>query len=65
MQRAFIANTRAMRPPTSEMMNTAINLVKVLDKMTANNMTANNTTAEVAIATATSLFKTWHGTEIA
>ena|SRR5690348_12289556 len=59
MQDAFIDNTRAMRPPTQEMMNTATNLLKLLD-----DMTANNNTAEAAITTATQLFKTWHNTEI-
>jgi len=59
MRDAFIANTRAMRPPTQEMMNTATNLLKLLD-----DMTANNTTAQAAITTATQLFKTWRNTEV-
>lgn len=59
MQSAFIANTRAMRSPTPEMMTTATNLLKLLD-----DMTANNTTAEAAITTATQLFKTWRNTEV-
>lgn len=59
MRDAFIDNTRAMRPPTQEMINTATKLLKLLD-----DMTANNTTAVAAITTATQLFKTWHNTEL-
>lgn len=59
MRDAFIDNTRAMRPPTQEMMNTATKLLKLLD-----DMTANSTTAEAAITTSTQLFKTWRNTEV-
>ncbi len=58
MHDAFIANIRAMRPPSQEVMTAAKNLLKILD-----DMTASNTTAQAAITTATQLFKTWRTTE--
>lgn len=55
---AFMANKRAMRPPTEEMITSAKKLAKVLDKMIAT-----NATADQIIVTATQLFKIWQKTE--
>jgi hypothetical protein len=55
---AFIANQRAMRPPTDEMIASAKNLAKVLDELIAANVTARQ-----VIVTSTQLFKIWQTTE--
>lgn len=55
---AFIANDRAMRPPTDEMITSAKNLAKVLDELIAANVTARQ-----VVVTSTQLFKIWQKTE--
>ena len=55
---AFIANQRAMRPPTDEMIASAKQLAKVLDEMIAANITARQ-----VVVTSTQLFKIWQKTE--
>ena len=55
---AFIANQRAMRPPTDEMIASAKQLAKVLDEMIAANITARQ-----VVVTSTQLFKNWQKTE--
>jgi hypothetical protein len=55
---AFIANQRAMRPPTDEMIASAKKLAKVLDEMIAANITARQ-----VVVTSTQLFKIWQKTE--
>jgi hypothetical protein len=58
MMHAFMANQRAMRPPTEEMIASAKKLATVLEEMIAANVTANQ-----VVVTATQLFKIWHNTE--
>ena len=55
---AFMANQRAMRPPTDEMIASAKKLAKVLDEMIAANVTAHQ-----VVVTSTQLFKIWQNTE--
>lgn len=55
---AFMANQRAMRPPTDEMIASAKKLAKVLDEMIAANITASQ-----VVLTSTQLFKIWQKTE--
>lgn len=55
---AFIANQRAMRPPTDEMIASAKKFVKVMDDMIAANVTARQ-----VVLTSTQLFKIWQKTE--
>ena len=55
---AFIADQRAMKPPTDEMVSSAKKLAQVLDEMVAANITARQ-----VIVTSTQLFKIWQKTE--
>ena len=58
LMNAVIANQRAMRPPTSEMIAAAKNLAKSLEKMVGANVTA-----QQVVVISTQLFKIWQSTE--
>ena len=55
---AFIANQRAMLPPTDEMISSAKKLAKVLYELTAA-----SAKAQQIVVTSTQLFKLWQKTE--